>query len=206
MMKHYLTNKISRMLKIFGLVALLGTAGSVSAQLNGTSYTINSGAATSCVGASSTGTNFTNWSDFVTYFNTYGISNTSKVTVVTDQVTTVTTSLTLTQYASAPTSSTKRLIIDGNSKKLSSSATYEVLGLNGIDYLTIKDLIVENSNTGSSQSCIRIYGGADYCSEPPSPVPHHYCHHGHGDAHPAQYSVGTGSDVLRDVSSSLTAV
>ena len=164
MMKHYLTNKISKMLKVFGLVALLGTAGSVSAQLNGTSYTINSGSATSCIGASSTGTNFTNWSDFTTYFNTYGITSTSKVTVLTDQVTTVTTSLTLTQNSTKPTSSTVRLIIDGNSKKLSSSASYEVLGLNGIDYLSIKDLIVENSNTGSYQSCIRIYGGADYCS------------------------------------------
>ena len=110
------------------------------------------------------GTNFQTWSDFVTYFNTYGITSTSKVTVITDEVTTGTASLTLTQNSTKPTSSTVRLIIDGNNKKLSNAATYEVLGLNGIDYLTIRNLTVENSNTSYYQSCIRMYGGADYNS------------------------------------------
>ena len=132
---------------------LMLSANWASAQLNGASYTINSGAASSS-------TNFVSWSAFATYFNANGITGASTVTVITNDV--ATTAITLTQPATNPTSSTNTLTIDGNSMKLTSSNANEVLGINGVDYLTLKNLTIESSNTSNLQSCIRMYGAADY--------------------------------------------
>jgi hypothetical protein len=154
MMKHYLKQKFSAMIKLFGLVTLLSTTNWASAQLNGTSYTINSAAASSS-------TNFVSWSAFANYFNTNGITGASTVTVNSNDIAN-TTAITLTQPATNPTTSTNKLTIEGGGYKLASSYAYEVLGINGVDYLTINKLVVENSNTSNLQSCIRLYGAANY--------------------------------------------
>jgi len=126
----------------------------VKAQLNGTSYTINSGAAASS-------TNFVSWSSFVTYFNANGITGASTVTVVTDDVAN-TSVLTLTGSATYPTSSTKTLTIEGSNKVLASSYSYDVLNLSGVDYVTIKNLTVRNTANSIYGQCVRFSGGADY--------------------------------------------
>jgi len=154
--------------RIFGTVLFIGCLFSSqkgNAQLNSASYTINSAGATTCVGASSTGTNFTNWTDFVTYFNTYGISGASTVTVLTDEINASTSSLTLTQHSTKPTTSTNTLTIKSTTtpyKILSWASTYEVLALNGIDYVTIQNLEIRNTGNGSYNGIVRFYGGADY--------------------------------------------
>jgi hypothetical protein len=153
MMKNYMKKLISNAFRPLMVGALVLSANWASAQLNGTSYTINSGAASSS-------TNFVSWSAFATYFNANGITGASTVTVKTNDVTT--TATTLTQPATNPTTSTNKLTIDGGGFKLTSSFANEVLGINGVDYLTISNLTIESSNTSTLQSCIRMYGGADY--------------------------------------------
>jgi hypothetical protein len=101
------------------------------------------------------------WSAFATYFNANGITGASTVTVNTNDIAN-TTAITLTQPATNPTSSTNTLTIVGGGFKLTSSFANEVLGINGVDYLTINNLTIESSNTGTLQTCIRMYGGADY--------------------------------------------
>jgi len=125
-----------------------------NAQLSGTSYTINSGAAASS-------TNFVSWSSFVTYFNANGITSSSTVTVVTDDISN-TSVLALTGSATYPTSSTKTLTIEGSYKVLASSYSYDVLNMSGVDYVTIKNLIIRNTANSIYGQCIRFSGGADY--------------------------------------------
>ncbi len=136
------------------IIIILFSATTAKAQLNGTSYTINSGAAASS-------TNFVSWSSFVTYFNANGITGSSTVTVVTDDLAN-TSVLAMTGNATNPTSSTKTLTIEGSYKVLASSYSYDVLNLSGVDYVTIKNLTIRNTANSSVGQCIRFSGGADY--------------------------------------------
>jgi PKD repeat protein len=132
------------------LLMLLCLAGVANAQLSG-SYTINSASATG-------GTNYATWSAFASAIGTSGVSGAVNVTVMTDE----TTSATVTFNAISGASSTNTIAIDGNGKKLSSSATYEAIGFNGADYVTIKNLIVQKTGTGTIQTGIRFYNNSDY--------------------------------------------
>ena len=132
------------------LLMLLCLAGVANAQLSG-SYTINSASATG-------GTNYATWSAFASAIGTSGVSGAVKVTVMTDE----TTSATVTFNAISGASSTNSIAIDGNGNKLSSSATYEAIGFNGADYVTIKNLIVQKTGTGTIQTGIRFYNNSDY--------------------------------------------
>jgi len=138
------------------LGVLFVSANWANAQLSGTSYTINSGVAASS-------TNFTSWASFATYFNTNGISGKTVVTVQTDDVAN-TAAIQLTQHSTKPTTSTNTLTIVGGSKILASSYAYEVLNLNGIDYVFISNLTIRNTGNGSYNQCVRLSGAADYCS------------------------------------------
>ena len=141
------------MIKLFGLVTLLSTTNWASAQLTG-SYTIDPSVAASS-------TNFQTWAALATYFNTNGISGATTVTVKGNDIA-GTSVVTFTQHSTKPTNSTNTLTIDGGGFKLTSSYAYEVLGFNGIDYVTLKNAVIENSNTSYLQSCIRMYAAADY--------------------------------------------
>ena len=152
-MKHYFKQKFSAMIKLFGLVTLLSTTNWASAQLTG-SYTIDPSVAASS-------TNFQTWAALATYFNTNGISGATTVTVKGNDIA-GTSVVTFTQHSTKPTTSTNTLTIDGGGFKLTSSYAYEVLGFNGIDYVTLKNAVIENSNTSYLQSCIRMYAAADY--------------------------------------------
>jgi PKD repeat protein len=132
------------------LLMLLCLAGVANAQLSG-SYTINSASATG-------GTNYATWSAFASAIGTSGVSGAVNVTVMTDE----TTSATVTFNAISGASSTNTIAIDGNGNKLSSSATYEAIGFNGADYVTIKNLIVQKTGTGTIQTGIRFYNNSDY--------------------------------------------
>ena len=153
MMKHYLKRLINRAFKPLLVGALTLSANWASAQLTG-SYTIDPSVAASS-------TNFQTWAALATYFNTNGISGATTVTVKGNDIA-GTSVVTFTQHASKPTTSTNTLTIDGGGFKLTSSYAYEVLGFNGIDYVTLKNAVIENSNTSYYQSCIRMYAAADY--------------------------------------------
>ena len=147
---HYKLSKSTAFLRQKMLLMLLCLAGVANAQLSG-SYTINSASATG-------GTNYATWSAFASAIGTSGVSGAVKVTVMTDE----TTSATVTLNAISGASSTNTIAIDGNGKKLSSSATYEAIGFNGADYVTIKNLIVQKTGTGTIQTGIRFYNNSDY--------------------------------------------
>ena len=129
---------------------LLCLAGIANAQLSG-SYTIDATAATG-------GTNYATWSAFASAIGTSGVSGAVTVTVKNDE----TTASTVTLNAISGASSTNTITIDGNGKKLISSATYEGIGFNGADYVTIKNLTIQKTGSGTIQTGIRFSNASDY--------------------------------------------
>ncbi len=119
------------------------------AQLSG-SYTI---------GGTAGVTNFAAWSDFTKALSTSGVSGNVAVTVMSNL--TVTTAVQFDQNATNPTSSSKKIAIDGNGKSISGSLTYELMLFNGADFIEIKNLSIINSGTASSVLGVRYTGGAD---------------------------------------------
>jgi PKD repeat protein len=59
-------------------------------------------------------------------------------------------------------SSTNRITINGNSKKLTSSNGDAALILDGLDYVTIKDLTIDKTSTATNVKGIQFMNGADY--------------------------------------------
>ena len=129
---------------------LLCLAGIANAQLSG-SYTID---ATKTTG----GTNYATWSAFASAIGTSGVSGAVKVTVMNDETTTATVTL----NAISGVSSTNTVTIDGDSKKFISSSTYEAIAFNGADYVTIKNLVIQKTGTGTAQTGIRFTNGSNY--------------------------------------------
>ena len=111
------------------------------------------------LGGTASATNFATWSDFTTALSNNGVSGNVSVKVMADL--TVTAAVEIKQNASNPTTSSKKIAIDGNGKKLTGALTYEVLWLNGIDFLEISNLSVINSSTSSTGMCVRLSAGAD---------------------------------------------
>ena len=130
-----------------GLAMVLNSL--VHAQLSG-NYTI---------GGTTSATNFATWADFTSALSSNGVSGNVAVKVMSDL--TVTAAVELKQNSSNPTSSTKKISIDGNGKKLTGALTYEVLYLNGIDFVEIQNLSVIHSGTSTTGLCVRLANGAD---------------------------------------------
>ena len=147
---HYKISTSTAFLKRNLLLMLLCLAGVANAQLSG-SYTIDATAATG-------GTNYATWSAFASAIGTSGVSGAVTVTVKNDE----TTASTVTLNAISGVSSTNTITIDGNGKKLISSATYEGLLFNGADYVLVKNLTIQKTGTGTLQTGIRFTNGSDY--------------------------------------------
>jgi len=111
------------------------------------------------IGGATAATNYATWSDFTSAISSNGVSGNVSVKVMSDL--TVTAAVELKQNSSNPTSSSKKISIDGNGKKLTGSLIYEVLYLNGIDFVEIQNLTVVNSTTASTGICVRLANGAD---------------------------------------------
>jgi PKD repeat protein len=150
MEKHY--KKLSLPFLVKGIVTgvLFMLSSSARAQLSG-SYTINSGAASSA-------TNYTSWGALASALNTSGVSGAVSVTVITNE--TATSEIVF--NAISGVSATNTININGNAKVLGSSSLYEAITLNGTDYLTLRDLTIQKTGTGTVQTGIRLTGAADY--------------------------------------------
>jgi len=59
-------------------------------------------------------------------------------------------------------SSTNTITINGNNKKLTSSAANAALILDGLDYVTIKELVIDKTSTATNVKGIQLMNGADY--------------------------------------------
>jgi PKD repeat protein len=150
MNKNYKTIADNFVNKMTTLLMLLCFTGIAQAQLSG-NYTIDASKTTG-------GTNYASWSAFASAIGTSGVSGAVKVTVMNDE----TTSATVTFNAISGASSTNTISIDGNGKKLISSATYEGIAVNGADYLTMTNLTIQKTGTGTTQMGIRFYNNSDY--------------------------------------------
>lgn len=111
------------------------------------------------IGGTAGATNFPAWSDFTKALSTTGVTGNVSVTVMSNQ--TVTSAVQFDQNATNPTSSSKKISIDGNGKTLTGSLTYELMLFNGADFIEIKNLNIVNSGTSSSVLGVRFTGGAD---------------------------------------------
>ena len=151
MIKHYKPIfRNGRSLKL-GLLSLLSCmAGFAQAQLSG-SYTINSASATS-------GTNYATWSAFASAIGTSGVNGAVRVTVMTDE----TTASVVTFNAISGASSTNTITIDGNGKRLLSSSANEAINFNGADYVSLSNLTIQKTGTGTAQTGIRFSNASDY--------------------------------------------
>ncbi len=131
------------------LAFLTLVSGASFAQLSG-NYTI---------GGTTSATNYSTWGDFASAVVNSGVSGSVSVKVMSDL--TVTSPVEFKQNSSNPTTSSKKITIDGNGKKITGALTYEVLFFNGMDFLEIQNLSVVNSGTSSSGMCVRLASGAD---------------------------------------------
>ena len=111
------------------------------------------------IGGTTSATNFATWNDFASALSSNGVSGSVAVKVISDL--TVTAAIELKQNGSNPTTSTKKIAIDGNGKKLIGALTYEVLWMNGIDFVECSNLTVVNSGTATTGICVRLSNGAD---------------------------------------------
>ena len=149
MEKNYKTHSLSFLTKTLFTGGLLFLSSSARAQLNG-NYTLNSGATASA-------TNFTSWASLASALNSSGVSGAVNVTVITNE--TATTEIVF--NAISGVSSTNTININGNAKVLSSSSLYEAITLNGTDFMTLRDLTIQKTGTGTLQTGIRLTNAAD---------------------------------------------
>jgi PKD repeat protein len=146
-----LKNYINQKMKGLALFIGLGLSSTVSfAQMNG-SYTIDASVAASA-------TNFQTWLAFNNAWNAAAI--TGPVTV------TVKSSLNIglnpiTLNANTGSSATNTLSIDGGNTRMTYTGTNAALRLNGADYVSVKNMVIENTNI-STPGGVTLTNQADY--------------------------------------------
>ena len=147
MIKNYIFNTRRLIKKGVLLASLLSVVGLTKAQLSGT-VTLG------------TGGDYTTWQSLASAISGSGVSGPLTVNVISDLTTSSV--VTFAQNASKPTTSTNTITINGNGYKLASSYTYSAIDFNGLDYVTIKKLIVQKTGTSTSQRGISFRGQSDY--------------------------------------------
>ena len=111
------------------------------------------------IGGSPGTRNFSSWSVFADTWNKQGIANQVTVRVLKND--TINSAIQLYQHSTSPTQRGRELTILGNGFHLVGNFKREVLHLNGIDHVHLKNLVIENSFTQSSLLGIRFSNGAD---------------------------------------------
>ena len=145
-MKYMKLKFYTKRMSTFGLVlGLLLSPKLLLAQLTGS------------VSIGSAGT-YASWSAFASDLSTKGHSGGLTVTVLENL------SESSIVYLKSPStgSSTNAITINGNKKTLTSSNADAAIILDGIDYVTVKDLTVEKTNTGSNPKGFQFMNGANY--------------------------------------------
>jgi PKD repeat protein len=144
-------NYINQKMKALALFIGMGLSSAVAfGQMNG-SYTINSAAAASS-------TNFVSWTTFATAWNAAAI--TGPVTVDVKSNINIGTAF-VTLNANAGSSSTNTLTIDGGSTRMTYTGANAAFRLNGADYVSVKNMVIENTNI-SSPGGVTLTNQADY--------------------------------------------
>ena len=153
MKKIYNKNWLFNRKTVATLVALFFTAGMAMAQYAGT-LTVDSSSAPSA-------TNFQSFNDLADSLETYGVNGAVDVNVTAAPGGTYNGSVTFNEIFG--TSSTNTITIHGNGAKISADTTASIIELNGADYMTFDDLVVENTATsGTGIRCFWIHNSSDY--------------------------------------------
>jgi hypothetical protein len=144
--KNYMTQKMKSLALFIGM----GLSSAVAfGQMSG-SYTIDATQAASS-------TNFVSWTTFATAWNAAAITGPVTVTVK-SSINIGLNAITL--NANTGSSATNTLTIDGGNTRMTYTSTYAALRLNGADYVTVKNMVIENTNT--TPGGIWITNQADY--------------------------------------------
>ena len=126
----------------------LGSSTSLQAQMQG-SYTIGG------TGAK----NFSSWSQFADSLNKNGVSGKVEISVKADL--TENAVIQLKQHTKFPITKTNSLIIKGGAYYLKGNQNKEIVHIDGIDYLSISKLNIENTNAKGRATGIRFSNQAD---------------------------------------------
>ncbi len=105
------------------------------------------------------GGDYTSWSALAGDIRSKGLSGNLNVTVTSNL--TSTSIVYLRNNSSNPTSSTKKIVIDGKGFTLGSSNNDAALIFDGIDYVTIKDYTIQKTGTSTDQKGIQFMSGAN---------------------------------------------
>jgi PKD repeat protein len=148
MTKIYNRNWLFKKINSIAVLGALLIAGSASAQLSGT-YTINSGASTS-------GTNYASFTALASALNSSGVSGAVTINVVAGSGPY---SQQFNLNAISGSSATNTITINGNGEKIKASSP--IIQLNGTDYISFDDLVVEQ--TGNiNDKMFRAYNNVQY--------------------------------------------
>ena len=146
-LNHYINQKMKSLALFIGL----GLSSSVAfSQMSG-SYTIDATAAASA-------TNFQTWAAFNTAWNAANIAGPVTVTVK-SSLNIGATPVTL--NANGGSSSANTLTIDGAATRMTYTGTNAAFRLNGADYVTVKNMVIENTNI-STPGGVTITNQSDY--------------------------------------------
>ncbi|MBO6517490.1 MAG: hypothetical protein JJ975_13165, partial [Bacteroidia bacterium] len=132
-------------LLLAGSLAMAGTP------LSGT-YTINAGSATG-------GTNFASFNDLEDSLTTNGISGAVTVNVVASSGP-YSERVVFNEVTGA--SATNTITINGNGEKILNTASSSTIEMNGADYFTFNNLVIEAAGTGNGTRCVHFWRSADY--------------------------------------------
>ena len=149
MKNHYKQNWLLKAKKVALFAAFIFMGSTAFAQMSG-SYTIDDGSATA-------GTNFASFSDFADAIELAGVNGPVTVTVASGSGPYYEN---VTFDAIAGVSSTNTITINGNGAMIAASGA--VIELNGADYMTFDDLVVNATGTGSDTRCFWIHNSSDY--------------------------------------------
>lgn len=143
----FVSMSITRIFKFVLIGLLIINPTQIWAQLKGV-YTIGS-----------SGSDYTTFESFVADFNKFGVNGDVILNFNSDI--TLTQTNTILKPSSNPTSAKSRLIINGRGKKLVGNLKREMVFLNGVDHVIIKNLTFENQFTSSSLMGVRFSNQAD---------------------------------------------
>ncbi|MFT5513419.1 MAG: hypothetical protein ACI8SE_001826, partial [Bacteroidia bacterium] len=131
-------------------VCLLLVSGLAMAQLNGT-YTINSASATS-------GTNFKSFTDLASALKSNGVKGAVTVNVV---AASGPYSESVSFEPASGASATNTITINGNGETITTTSSTEVIDLNGMDFLAIKNLKIDAAGTSNYTKCVLLRNDAN---------------------------------------------
>ena len=106
-----------------------------------------------------TGGDYTSWSALASAIQSKGLNGNLNVTLTSNLSTS--SIVYLRNNATNATSSTRKILIDGNGYALSSSNNDAALIFDGIDYVTLKDYTIQKTGTNTDQKGIQFMNGAD---------------------------------------------